>query len=145
MKIALAADHAGFKAKEILKGWLKDRGDEPVDFGTGSEEPCDYPDVCVPAARAVAKGDCGMGFVFGGSGNGEQMAANKVRGVRAALVHSAFTAEMTRRHNDANVCSFGTRVTGTEDMLAFAKIFLETAFEGGRHARRVEKLNAIEP
>ncbi len=145
MKIALGCDHAGFRAKERLKAWLAANGHEAVDFGTHGEESCDYPDFCVPAARAVAGGDCRLGFVLGGSGNGEQMAANKVRGARAALVHDEFTAEMARRHNDANVGSFGTRVTSEERILVLAKVFVERPFDGGRHARRVEKLNGIQP
>jgi ribose 5-phosphate isomerase B len=144
VKISLGTDHAGFREKERLKEFLAGLGHEVVDFGTSSEEPVDYPDFIVPAARAVASGACERGFVLGGSGNGEAIAANKVRGVRAALVHDAFTAEMARRHNDANVASFGARVTRAEDILAFARIFVETPFDGGRHARRIAKIAAVE-
>ncbi len=144
MRIALGADHAGFAAKEALKRLLPTLGHEAVDFGCASEESCDYPDFVVPAARAVAAGDCARGFVLGGSGNGEAIAANKVRGVRAAVVTDPFTAEMARRHNDANVASFGTRVTPVERILECARIFLETPFDGGRHKRRVEKIARLE-
>lgn len=144
MKIALGSDHAGYRAKEALRERLREWGHAVVDFGTSSEESCDYPDFVVPAARAVASGECERGFVLGGSGNGEAIAANKVRGVRAAVVHDAFTAEMARRHNDANVASFGARVTSVEKILELARIFLDTPFDGGRHARRVEKIRKLE-
>ena len=144
MRIALGTDHAGFAAKEALKRRLLEQGHEVEDFGCSSEESCDYPDFVVPAAEAVAAGRCERGFVLGGSGNGEAMAANKVPGVRAAVVTDEFTAEMARRHNDANVASFGSRVVPTDRILALAGIFLETPFDGGRHQRRVEKLAAIE-
>jgi ribose 5-phosphate isomerase B len=144
MKIAIASDHAGFAEKERLAAFLRGLGHEVEDFGTRSAASCDYPDFVVPAARAVASGACALGFVLGGSGNGEQIAANKVRGIRAALVHDAFTAEMARRHNDANVASFGARVTGIEAILDCARIFLETPFDGGRHERRVAKIAAVE-
>jgi ribose 5-phosphate isomerase B len=144
MKIALGTDHAGFAAKERIKKWLKENGHEVEDFGTHSDASCDYPDFVVPAARAVADGRCERGFVLGGSGNGEAIAANKVRGVRCALVHDAFTAEMGRKHNDANVASFGSRVVAVEKMLDFVKIFIETGFEGGRHLGRIQKLAKVE-
>jgi ribose 5-phosphate isomerase B len=144
MRIALASDHAGFEAKERLRAHLAALGHEVRDFGCAFSEPCDYPDFVVPAARAVARGECERGFVLGGSGNGEQMAANKVRGVRAALVHDAFTAEMARRHNDANVASFGARVTPIEEILGLAEIFLSTPFDGGRHERRIQKIAEVE-
>ena len=143
MRIAIGTDHAGFELKERLKGWLVAQGHEVRDLGTGSSESCDYPDFVVPAARAVAAGECERGFVLGGSGNGEAIAANKVRGVRAALVHDAFTAEMARRHNDANVMSLGARVTPADKAMEFARIFLETPFEGGRHARRIAMIAAV--
>ena len=144
MKIAIASDHAGVDEKERLKGFLAGLGHEVQDFGTNSKESCDYPDFIVPAARAVAAGACERGIVLGGSGNGEAIAANKVRGVRCALVHDAFTAEMARRHNDANVASFGSRVTKVEAMLELARIFMETPFDGGRHAKRIEKIARVE-
>jgi ribose 5-phosphate isomerase B len=144
VKVALGTDHAGFAAKEALKRWLLERGDDVRDFGTNSEESSDYPDFVVPAARAVASGAAERAFVLGGSGNGEAIVANKVRGVRAAVVHDAFTAEMSRRHNDANVASFGSRVTPIERILELARIFLETPFDGGRHERRIAKIAAVE-
>ncbi len=144
MRVALASDHAGFEAKERLREHLARRGHDVRDFGTTSAEPCDYPDFVVPAARSVATGECERGFVLGGSGNGEAIAANKVRGVRAAVVHNAFTAEMARRHNDANVASFGARVTPADEILRLADIFLATPFDGGRHKRRIAKIAAVE-
>ncbi len=144
MKIAVASDHAGYAAKERLRARLVELGHEVRDFGTNSEESCDYPDFIVPAARAVADGACARGFVLGGSGNGEAIAANKVRGIRAAVLHDAFTAEMSRRHNDANVASFGARVISAEKILELARIFLETPFDGGRHERRIQKIAEIE-
>ncbi len=144
MRIAVASDHAGFRAKEALRRHLAGLGHEVEDFGCGSEESCDYPDFVVPAARAVAQRRCALGFVLGGSGNGEAMAANKVPGIRAAVVTDAFTAEMARRHNDANVASFGARVLTEERILALAAIFVETPFDGGRHQRRIEKIAALE-
>lgn len=144
MRVAIASDHAGFDAKELLKGHLAGRGHEIRDFGCSSPEACDYPDFIALAARAVAAGACDRGFVLGGSGNGEAMAANKIRGIRAAVVTDDFTAEMARRHNDANVASFGARVLTAERILRLADIFLETPFEGGRHQRRIEKIAQLE-
>jgi len=144
MRVAIASDHAGFAAKERLKTHLAGLGHEVRDFGCGSAEACDYPDFIAPAARAVAEGDCEKGIVLGGSGNGEAMAANKIPGIRAAVVTDDFTAEMARRHNDANVASFGTRVLTEERILSLSTRFLETPFEGGRHQRRIEKMAALE-
>lgn len=114
------------------------------DFGTDSPEPVDYPDIIVPAAQAVADGQAERGVVFGGSGNGEAMAANKVAGIRAALCHDVTTARLARQHNDANVLALGARITGTEVAADIVRVFLDTAFEGGRHARRVQKLRALD-
>jgi ribose 5-phosphate isomerase B len=144
MRVALGTDHAGFAAKEALKRRLGELGHQVEDFGCSSEESCDYPDFVVPAAEAVASGRCERGFVLGGSGNGEAMVANKVPGIRAAVVTDDFTAEMARRHNDANVASFGTRVLTVERILGLARVFLETPFDGGRHQRRVEKIAEVE-
>lgn len=144
MRIALGTDHAGYKAKEALKGHLARLGHQVEDYGCSSEESCDYPDFVVPAAEAVASGRCERGFVLGGSGNGEAMVANKVPGIRAAVVTDDFTAEMARRHNDANVASFGTRVLTVERILKLAGVFLETPFDSGRHQRRVEKIAEVE-
>lgn len=144
MRVAIASDHAGFAAKEALLAHVASLGHEARDFGCPSAESCDYPDYCIPAAEAVAAGECDRGFVLGGSGNGEAMAANKVDGVRAAVVTDDFTAEMARRHNDANVASFGSRVLPVERILALASVFLATPFDGGRHLGRIGKIAAYE-
>ncbi len=144
MRVAVASDHAAFRAKEALKRHLAGLGHAVEDFGCGSEESCDYPDFVIPASKAVAEGRCERGFVLGGSGNGEAMAANKVPGIRAAVVTDDFTAEMARRHNDANVASFGSRVLGEDRILRLAGIFLETPFDGGRHLRRIAKIGEFE-
>ena len=144
MRVAIASDHAGFAAKELLKVYLAGLGHAVEDFGCSSAESCDYPDFIAPAAEAVAAGKCERGIVLGGSGNGEAMAANKVPGIRAAVVTDDFTAEMARRHNDANVASFGARVLSAERIQRLAAIFLDTPFEGGRHVRRIEKIAALE-
>jgi ribose 5-phosphate isomerase B len=140
MKIALGTDHAGYRYKEKVKGLLISLGHEVVDFGTNSEDPVDYPKFIRPAAEAVARGECDRGIVFGGSGNGEAMAANKVRGIRCALCWNEETARLSRQHNDANVLSLGERVISEEIALAIVKIWLTTDFEGGRHAKRIAQL-----
>jgi ribose 5-phosphate isomerase B len=140
MKISLGTDHAGFHYKEKVKELLGQLGHEVTDFGTWSEEPVDYPRFIRPAAEAVAKGECERGIVFGGSGNGEAMAANKVRGVRCALCWNEETARLSRQHNDANVLSIGERVITEETALALVRVWLTTAFEGGRHAQRIAQL-----
>src|SRR6202171_6330562 len=143
MKISLGTDHAGFKYKEKVKQLLGELGHEVKDFGTFNEEAVDYPLFIRPAAEAVARGECERGIVFGGSGNGEAMAANKVRGVRCALCWNEETARLSRQHNDANVLSIGQRVIAEDIALKIVRVWLETAFEGGRHQRRVEQLNAM--
>jgi ribose 5-phosphate isomerase B len=140
MRIAIASDHAGFVYKTELIGLLKELGHEVNDFGTDSEISVDYPDFIRPAAEAVARGEADRGIVLGGSGNGEQMAANKVRGVRCALCWNTTTARLARQHNDANVISIGQRVTGIEAAKDAVRTFLSTEFEGGRHVGRIEKL-----
>lgn len=140
MKIALGTDHAGYRYKEKVKDLLISLGHEVVDFGTNSEDPVDYPKFIRPAAEAVARGECDRGIVFGGSGNGEAMAANKVRGIRCALCWNEETARLSRQHNDANVLSLGERVISEEMALAIVKIWLTTNFEGGRHAKRIAQL-----
>ena len=142
MKISLGTDHAGFRYKEKVKELLRQLGHEVVDFGTNSEEPVDYPQFIRPAAQAVAKGECDRGIVFGGSGNGEAMVANKVRGVRCALCWNEETARLSRQHNDANVLSMGQRVIPEETALAIVRIWLTTDFEGGRHAKRIAQLES---
>jgi len=143
MKISLGTDHAGFCYKEKVKGLLGSLGHEVKDFGTFNEEPVDYPLFIRPAAEAVADGECERGVVFGGSGNGEAMAANKVHGVRCALCWNEETARLSRQHNDANVLSIGQRMIAEELALKIVRVWLETPFEGGRHARRVAQLNAM--
>ena len=144
MKIAVASDHAGFALKEQVAEHLRGLDHEIVDLGTSSEESVDYPPFCAAAARAAVNGDVELAFVFGGSGNGEQMAANKVNGCRAALCHDEFTARMARLHNNANVCSMGSRVTGSGVALDIAETFVTTAYEGGRHQNRLDLLTKIE-
>jgi ribose 5-phosphate isomerase B len=143
MTISLGSDHAGFPYKEKVKALLGSLGHEVKDFGTFSEELVDYPVFIRPAAEAVARGECDRGIVFGGSGNGEAMAANKVHGVRCALCWNEETARLSRQHNDANVLSIGQRVIPEELALTIVRIWLETPFAGGRHQRRIEELNAM--
>src|SRR6187401_467205 len=131
MKVALGTDHAGYQLKEAVKALLITLGHEPVDFGTFNEEPVDYPKFVRPAAEAVARGECERGVVFGGSGNGEAMSANKVRGVRCALCWSEESARLSRQHNDANVLSLGQRMLAPDLALRIVEIWLTTAFEGG--------------
>ena len=140
MKISLGTDHAGFRYKEKVKTLLTELGHEVMDFGTWSEESVDYPLFIRPAAEAVAEGQCERGIVFGGSGNGEAMAASKVRGVRCALCWNEESARLSRQHNDANVLSMGERLISEEMALAIVRIWLTTAFEGGRHSRRIAQL-----
>jgi ribose 5-phosphate isomerase B len=140
MKIALGSDHAGFLYKEKVKALLLSLGHEVKDFGTNSEEPVPYPEYIRPAAQAVANGECERGIVFGGSGNGEAMVANKVKGVRCAYVWNSQTAELSRRHNDANVMAVGERMISEYIALECARIFLNTAFEGGRHIERIREI-----
>lgn len=145
MKIAIASDHAGFRYKEELKGFLVAEGHVLQDFGTDSTQSCDYPEFIVPAARAVAAGECERGIVLGGSGNGEAMAANRVRGVRCALCWDARTARLAREHNDANMISLGERLVSLESALEIVAVWLRTEFEGGRHVRRLGMLDEVEP
>jgi ribose 5-phosphate isomerase B len=141
MKIALGCDHAGFAYKERIKTHLLNMGHEVKDCGTFSADMVDYPVYVRPAAELVAQGECARGIVLGGSGNGEAMVANKVRGVRCALCWNEATARACREHNDANVLSLGERMISLETALAIVKIFLDTPFDpgagGGRHARRI--------
>jgi ribose 5-phosphate isomerase B len=144
MRIAVASDHAGYRLKEDLKLLLRELGHEVRDFGTHSDDPVDYPDFIAPAAEAVGRGEYDRGIILGGSGNGEAMVANKVAGIRCALCHDVTTARLARAHNDANVLAIGQRVVGTEVARDLVRVWLETAFEEGRHQRRVEKLMALE-
>lgn len=141
MKIALGSDHAGFKYKEAIKQYLLELGHEVTDYGTNSEEVVDYPLFIRPVAEAVARGDAERGIVLGGSGNGEAIAANRVKGVRCALCWNADTARLGRQHNDANVISLGQRMISEDTALDIVRIWLETPFEGGRHLRRIQLLD----
>ena len=140
MKISLGSDHAGFLYKEKAKALLLSLGHEVKDCGTNSEEPVGYPTYIRPAAQAVASGECERAIVFGGSGNGEAIVANKVKGVRCAYVWNTDTAMLGRKHNDANCISFGQRMISEYIMLECVKIFLETTFEGGRHIERIKEI-----
>jgi ribose 5-phosphate isomerase B len=142
--IAIGSDHAGYRLKEHFKQILKGDGHSVDDFGTDSEEPVDYPPICAAAGRAVVAGRADFAIVLGGSGQGETMSANKVRGVRAALCHDEYTARLARQHNDANVLGLGGRVLGEGLAVAIVDEFLATGFEGGRHARRVGQIADIE-
>lgn len=144
MRVALATDHAGLPLKEPIAEWLTAAGHEVVDFGVNDPTPVDYPDVIAPAARAVADGECQLGIVLGGSGTGEQIVANKVRGIRCVEAADPVTARLGREHNDANVLAMGARIIGREVALACVAAFMDGTFQGGRHARRVDKISAIE-
>jgi ribose 5-phosphate isomerase B len=141
MKIAVGSDHAGFRYKEKIKQFLAGLGHEVDDFGTDSEKPVDYPLFIRPVALAVAGGEAQRGVVLGGSGNGEAMAANRVKGVRCALCWNVESARLARQHNDANVISLGQRMVTEEAALEMVRIWLETPFEGGRHLHRIQLLD----
>lgn len=141
MKIALGTDHAGYDYKEAVKKHLQTLGHEVQDFGTFSDESVDYPEFVRPAAKSVADGLCDLGVVFGGSGNGEAMAANKVSGVRCALCWSEETARLAKEHNNANVISIGQRQISEDLALKIIDAWMEAKFEGGRHTRRIEMLD----
>ena len=142
--IAIACDHGALALRDHLKAYLEGKGIEVKDFGTYTADSCDYPDFVGPAAKAVASGECEKGIVLCTTGIGASMAANKVKGIRCALCHEAYSAEMTRRHNDANVVAIGAGVTGTNLAERIVDAFLNTEFEGGRHQRRVDKVMALE-
>ena len=144
MRVAVAADHAGFPLKGPILEWVRELGHEPVDFGTDSTAPVDYPDVIAPAARAVAAGECAFGIVLGGSGTGEAIVANKINGIRCVEAADPVTARLGREHNDANVLSMGARIVGSEIARACVEAFLTGSFDGGRHAARVAKIAALE-
>ncbi|MDA2972167.1 MAG: ribose 5-phosphate isomerase B [Actinomycetota bacterium] len=143
-RIAIGSDHAGYELKQHLVTFLTDLGHTVDDQGTHSTESCDYPPICAGVGRTVRDGKADFGIVLGGSGQGEQLAANKVRGVRAALCNCLYTARMARAHNDANVLSMGARVVGVGLAEEIVTTFLSTDFEGGRHARRVSQLTDLE-
>jgi ribose 5-phosphate isomerase B len=144
VRIALGADHAGFPLKEDLKAFLVEEGHEVLDLGTDSTDPVDYPAFCAAAARAVAEGRAERAIVMGGSGQGEQITANKVRGIRAALCHDLFVAKLSRMHNDANVLGMGARIVAPTYAREIVRVWLATPFEGGRHVRRLEQIARIE-
>jgi ribose 5-phosphate isomerase B len=144
LRIAIGADHAGFRLKQQLMERLAELGHEAIDFGTDSEKAVDYPPICASVARAVVRGEAERGIVLGGSGQGEAMAANKVHGARAALCNDVELARLAREHNDANIVAIGGRIVTEEEALTIVQTFLSTPFEGGRHIPRLEKMIAIE-
>ncbi len=144
MRVALGCDHAGFPLKEHLKMFLEAEGHQVLDMGTDSTRPVDYPSFCASAARAVIGGDADRAIVMGGSGQGEQIAANKVHGVRAALCHDVTLARLSREHNDANVLAMGARIIAPPYAEEVLRVWLATAFQGGRHVARIEQIAQIE-
>jgi ribose 5-phosphate isomerase B len=144
VRVAIAADHAGYLLKEDLREFLESEGHEILDCGTDSTEPVDYPKFSEAAARAVIDGRADRGIVLGGSGQGEQIAANKVHGIRASLCNDLYTARLARQHNDANVLGMGARIVAPTLAMEIVRVWLATPFEGGRHVRRLEQIAAIE-
>jgi ribose 5-phosphate isomerase B len=144
VKIALGADHAGYRLKVAVAKHLADGGHDVIDLGTDSEASVDYPAFCAAVGRAVVSGDADLGVVMGGSGQGEQIAANKVHGVRAALCLDGFTARMAREHNDANVLALGGRIVAEHFALTILDVFMGTRYEGGRHDARLAQIVDIE-
>jgi ribose 5-phosphate isomerase B len=144
VRIAIGSDHAGFELKEALVAFLRGEGHEVVDHGTVTPEPVDYPAFCASVARAVTRGDADRGVVLGGSGEGEQIVANKIHGIRAALCNELYTARLSREHNDANVLAMGARVVAPALAEEIVRVWLATPFDGGRHERRVEQISMIE-
>lgn len=144
MKIAVGADHRGFRAKTVIKALLQELGMDVVDYGTDSAKPMDYPDPAYAAASAVQKRDCELGILFCGTGIGMSITANKVNGIRAAVCHDELTAEMARRHNDANILCLPADLVGEALMRRIVEVYLKTSFEGGRHVSRIKKIAEIE-
>ncbi len=144
MKISLGSDHAGFEYKQALAEMLHSQGHQVIDCGTHSVDSTDYPLWCIPAAEKVAKGEADKGIVFGGSGNGEAIAANKVKGIRCAIAWSDDTARLASQHNNANVLSIGARMISLETAKRLVDLWLSTPFEGGRHVKRIEELARYE-
>ena len=140
MKIAIASDHAGYKYKCSIVEHLQSKGHEVLDLGTDSEKPVDYPDYIRPAAQVVADRQSELGIVLGGSGNGEAIVANKVKGIRCGLCWNAESARLTKLHNDANMISIGQRMVSLEQAIEIVDTWLNTEFEGGRHISRIEKI-----
>jgi len=144
MRIAVGADHAGYPLKQELASFLGDEGHEVLDVGTHSTDPVDYPSFCAEVARAVAAGTVERGILLGGSGQGEQITANKVDGIRAALCNDLYTARLSREHNDANVLTMGARIVAPTLAKEIVRVWLAAVFEGGRHVRRLEQISEIE-
>jgi ribose 5-phosphate isomerase B len=144
MKIAIGCDHRGYSVKQRIIAQISDRGHEMVDFGTESTKPCDYPDFALPVAKAVAAGEADRGILIDGSGIGMSITANKVPGIRAAICHDELTAEISRRHNNANILCFAADLLGDELIRRIVDAWLLTPFEEGRHSRRLEKLADLE-
>ena len=144
MRIAVGCDHAGFPLKENLRAFLEEEGHEVMDHGTHSSEPVDYPAFCAAAARAVSSGEADRAILTGGSGQGEQIVANKIHGIRAALCHDLYLARLSREHNDANVLSMGARVIAPAYAREVVRVWLATPFEGGRHQPRLDQIASIE-
>lgn len=144
MQIALGSDHAGYRLKTHLVGFLRAAGNDVADVGTDSSEPVDYPAISAHVARLVTSGDVDRGIIIGGSGQGEQMAANKVPGIRAALCNDLYTARLSRAHNDANVLALGARIVAPELAEEIVSLWLDTKFDSGRHRRRVNQIEELE-
>lgn len=141
MNIAIGSDHAGYTYKEAIKKYLEEEGHLVSDFGTDSQESCDYPRYVRPVAQAVARGECERGIVLGGSGNGEAMVSNREPGIRCALCWDEQSAQLARAHNDANVLSLGQRMVSLDLALKIVQLWLDTPFDGGRHARRIAQID----
>jgi ribose 5-phosphate isomerase B len=139
-KIALGADHAGYALKEAIKAHLQKAAYAVVEFGTDSEQPVDYPDYCRPAAESVARGDCDLGIVFGGSGNGEAIVANTVPGIRCGVCWNVASARLTKEHNNANMIALGGRMVSVQTAIEIVDAWLGAVFHGGRHQRRIDKI-----
>ena len=144
MKVAIGSDHAGYKLKEEIKSILDEMSIEYQDYGCKTEDPCDYPDIAAPVARAVSSGEADRGILVCGTGIGMSIAANKIRGIRASLCHDVFSAKMTREHNNSNVLTIGARVIDSELALEIVKTWLAAEYQGGRHARRLAKISLLE-
>jgi ribose 5-phosphate isomerase B len=144
MRVVIGGDHAGVILKAEIARLLLELGHDVRDFGTNTAEPVDYPDFCIAVAQAVSRGEADRGIIFGGTGNGEAISANKVLGVRCAVCHDVTTGRLARQHNDANMLSLGARIVGAEVAKEIVRTFLATSFEGGRHIPRIEKISRYE-
>ena len=144
MKIAIGNDHAALELKKVIKAYVEDMGHEVVDFGTHTADSCDYPVYGEKVARAVASGECELGILICGTGIGISLAANKVKGIRAAVCSESYSARLTRAHNNANIIAFGARVIGEDTAKDIVNAFINTPFEGGRHQRRIDMITEIE-